>query len=69
MKSDNKFGLKLIAMIVMVTCKNCGHKYKSEVLQTPDEDTLRSEPHEDIIENCPKCNQITSYSGADFRWE
>ena len=42
-------------MVVMVTCKNCGHGYKSEMLQTPDEETLRSEPHEDIMENCPKC--------------
>jgi hypothetical protein len=31
-------------MVVMVTCKNGGHKYKSKVLQTPDEETLRSEP-------------------------
>jgi hypothetical protein len=40
-------------MVVMVACKNCGHEYKSEMLQTPDEETLRSEPHEDIMENCP----------------
>ena len=46
-------------MVVMVTCKNCGHEYQSKVLQTPDEETLRSEPHEDIMENCPKCNQIS----------
>lgn len=69
MKSDNKIAAKHIAMVVMVTCKICGHEYKSEVLQTPDEDTLRSEPREDIMENCPKCNQISSYSGDDFRWE
>jgi predicted nucleic-acid-binding Zn-ribbon protein len=69
MKSDNKIAAKHIAMVVMVTCKNCGYEYKSEVVQTPDEDTLRSEPREDIMENCPKCNQISSYSGADFRWE
>ena len=69
MKSDNKIAAKHIAMVVMVTCKICGHEYKSEVLQTPDEDTLRSEPREDIMENCPMCNQISSYSGDDFRWE
>jgi RNase P subunit RPR2 len=69
MKSDNKIAAKHAIMVVMVTCKNCGHEYKSEVLQTPDEETLRSEPREDIMENCPKCNQISSYSGADFRWE
>jgi hypothetical protein len=28
-------------------------------LQTPDEETLRSGPREDIMENCPKCNQIS----------
>jgi uncharacterized Zn finger protein len=56
-------------MVVMVTCKNCGHEYKSEVLQTADEETLRSEPHEDIMENCPKCNQVSSYNGSDFYWE
>ena len=33
-------------MVVMVTCKNCGHKYQSNVLQTPDEETLRSEPRQ-----------------------
>ena len=53
-------------MVVMVTCKNCGHKYQSKVLQTPDEETLRSELHEDIMVNCPKCNQISSYNGPDF---
>jgi hypothetical protein len=42
------------------------HEYKSEVLQTPDEETLTSEPHEDIRENCPKCNHIL---GPDFYWE
>ena len=31
-------------MVVMVTCNNCGYEYKSKVLQTPDEETLRSEP-------------------------
>lgn len=31
-------------MVVMVTCNNCGHEYKSEVLQTPDEETLREPP-------------------------
>jgi predicted Zn-ribbon and HTH transcriptional regulator len=56
-------------MVVMVTCKNCGHEYQSNVLQTPDKETLRSEPHEDIMENCPKCNQISSYNGPDFYWE
>lgn len=45
--------VRYIAMVVMVTCKNCGHEYKSEVLQTPDEETLRSEPREDVMENCP----------------
>jgi rubredoxin len=56
-------------MVVMVTCRNCGHEYKSEVLQTPDEETLQAEPHEDIRENCPKCNQISSYNGPDFYWD
>jgi predicted Zn-ribbon and HTH transcriptional regulator len=56
-------------MVVMVKCKNCGYEYQSNVLQTPDEETLRSEPHEDIMENCPKCNQISSYNGPDFYWE
>ena len=49
-----------IAMVVMVTCKNCEHEYKSEMLQTPDEETLRSEPHEDKMENYPKYSQISS---------
>jgi hypothetical protein len=56
-------------MVVMVTCKNCGHEFQSNVLQTPDEETLRSEPRDDIIENYPKCNQISSYDGSDFYWE
>jgi hypothetical protein len=46
-------------MVVIVTCKNCGHEYNSEVLQTPDEEILRSESHEDIMENCPKRNQVS----------
>ena len=51
-------------MIVMATCKNCGHEcYK------PQMKTLRSEPREDIMENYPKCNQISSYDGPDFYWE
>jgi hypothetical protein len=40
-------------MVVIVTCKNCGHEYQSKVLQTPDEETLRSQPHKDMMENCP----------------
>jgi RNase P subunit RPR2 len=56
-------------MVVMVTCKNCGHEYQSKVLQTPDEETLRSNTYEKVIENCPKCNQILSYNGPDFYWE
>jgi hypothetical protein len=35
----------------------------------PDEETLRSELHEDVMENCPKCNQISRYNGPDFYWE
>jgi hypothetical protein len=45
-------------MVVMVTCKNSGHEYQSKVLQTPDEETLTSETHENVIENCPKCNRF-----------
>ena len=56
-------------MVVMVTCNNFGYEYESKVLQTPDEETLTSEPREDIMENCLKCNQISSYSGPDFYWE
>jgi hypothetical protein len=52
----------------MITCSHCGHEYQSKVLQTPDEETLISEPRESIMENCPKCNQISSYNGADFYW-
>jgi RNase P subunit RPR2 len=61
-ESNNRIMTPHNAMVVMVTCKNCGHEYKSEMLQTPNEETLRSEPHEDKMENCPKCNQISSYS-------
>jgi hypothetical protein len=67
--TNNKITAAHTTMVVMVTCKKCGHEYKSEVLQTPDEETLRSETHEDVMENCPKCNQISSYNGPDFYWE
>jgi hypothetical protein len=50
----------------MVTCNNCGYEYQSKVLQAPDEETLRSD--KDIMENYPKCSQISSHSGADFYW-
>jgi hypothetical protein len=50
-------------MVVMVIHKNCGYEYRSKLLQTPDEDTLRSGPHEDVMENWSKCNQISSYKG------
>ena len=63
----NKITATHTTMVVMVTCNNCGHEYKSEVLQTPDEETL-IEPPEDIMENCLKCNQISSYDGSDFCW-
>ena len=56
-------------MVVMVTCSHCGYEYQSEVLQTPDEETLVSKPREGIMENCPKCNKISSYNGPDFYWE
>lgn len=52
----------------MVTCAHCGYEYQSKVLQTPDEETLRAEPREGIMENCLKCNQISSHNGADFYW-
>jgi endogenous inhibitor of DNA gyrase (YacG/DUF329 family) len=58
----------MLKMVVMVTCPHCGYEYQSNVLQTPDEETLVSEPHEDIMENCPKCNKISSQNGADFYW-
>ena len=45
----------------MITCNKCGYEYQSNVLQTPVEETLRSQPHEDIMENCPKCN----HTGTD----
>ena len=47
-------GQKLIAMVVMMTCKNCGYEYESKVLQTPDEEFLIFKSHENILENCPK---------------
>jgi hypothetical protein len=56
-------------MVVMVTCKNCGHEYQTRVLQTPDEETLRSNTYENVIETCPQCSQISSYSGPDFYWK
>jgi hypothetical protein len=43
----------LLKMVVMITCSHCGHEYQSKVLQTPDEETLISEPRESIMENCP----------------
>ena len=55
-------------MVVMVTCSHCGYEYQSEVLQTPDEETLVSEPRDSIMENCPKCNKISSHNTADFYW-
>ena len=45
-------------MVVMVTCNNCGYEYESKVLQTPDEETLTSEPREDIMENCLSRSQV-----------
>jgi hypothetical protein len=56
------------AMVVMVTCNSCGLEYESKALQTLDEETLRSESHDDIMENCPNCNKISSHNGADFYW-
>jgi RNase P subunit RPR2 len=56
-------------MVVMVTCKNCGHEYQTRVVQTPDEETLRSSTYENVIETCPQCDQISSYNGPDFYWE
>jgi predicted Zn-ribbon and HTH transcriptional regulator len=53
-------------MVIMIKCKNCGHEYQSKVLQIPDEDALRSGPHEDIVENCPKCNQISIIMDQTF---
>jgi predicted nucleic-acid-binding Zn-ribbon protein len=55
-------------MVVMVTCSHCGYEYESKMLQTPDEETLRSESREEIMENCPKCNKISSHNVADFYW-
>jgi hypothetical protein len=55
-------------MVVMVTCAQCGYEFQSKVLQTPDEETLRAEPRESIMEICPNCNQISSHNGADFYW-
>jgi hypothetical protein len=52
----------------MVTCAHCGYEYQSKLLQTPDEETPIAEPREGIMENCPKCNQISSHNRADFYW-
>jgi hypothetical protein len=48
----------------MVTCKNCGHEYHQRCYKL--QMTLRSEPREGIMENCPKCNQISNHDGPDF---
>lgn len=58
----------MLKMVVTVTCANCGFEYQSQDLQTPDEETLVSESREDIMENCPKCNKISSHNSADFYW-
>gem|GEM_PF-2163056 len=59
---DKPYGIGIINVLALNTfqCKKCGYEYQSKVLQTPDEETLVSEPHEDIVENCQKCNQISS---------
>jgi hypothetical protein len=39
---------------------------KTRFQGTPDEETLRSETHENVIENCPKCGQISAIVGPDY---
>lgn len=46
---QSKFGLLNVKFFIPLV---------SGLLQTPDEETLRSEPHKDIVENCPRCIQI-----------
>ena len=55
-------------MVVMVTCKTVDMNTNQRCYEPPMK-TLRSEPREDIMENCTKCNQISSYDGPDFYWE
>ena len=58
---DEPNGIGIINVLALnpFQCKKCGYEYQSKVLQTPDEETLVSEPREDIMENCQKCNQIS----------
>jgi len=49
-------------------CKTVDLNTNQRSYKTPDEVTLVSERREDIVKNCPKCNQISSYSGTDFYW-
>ena len=57
---QSKFGLLNVKFFIPLV---------SGLLQTPDEETLRSEPLKDIVENCPRCIQISTYNGPDFYWD
>ena len=58
-------------MVVMVMCNSYGYEYESKVLQTPDEETLVSEPHKDIMEICPSAIRllgIDSVVAYGYKW-
>lgn len=59
----------LDAMVVMVKCSNCGNEFRSRMVQTGDEETMRSSNFTSLNENCPRCNIRLTYSSQDLLWK
>jgi hypothetical protein len=56
-------------MVVVVTCKKCGQEFPSKLVQTINEEGLKSFKFQTNNEICQSCGQSSGYSVNDYLLE
>ncbi|HJR84413.1 MAG TPA: hypothetical protein VJ772_03485 [Nitrososphaeraceae archaeon] len=56
-------------MVVVVKCKKCGQEFPSKLVQTVNEEGLKSFTFQKNNEICISCGQPSSYSVNEYFWK
>lgn len=56
-------------MVVVVKCKKCGQEFPSKLVQTVNEEGLKSFTFQNNNEICISCGQPSSYSVNEYFWK
>lgn len=56
-------------MVVVVKCKKCGQEFPSKLVQTVNEEGLKSFTFQNNNEICNSCGQPSSYSVNEYFWK